>query len=65
MQRVSRSVMAAEIHALLYGFEQIFGIQHLINKLFERRFDIYVLIDSKALCDVVTKEGKHLKNFSK
>lgn len=53
--------MAAEIHGLLHGYDQAVCIQHLLNQLLGFNFEIHVLIDSKTLFNVVTKEGPTLE----
>lgn len=56
--RVTKSVMGAEIYGLLYGFDQAICVKQLINELLERNFNIHVLADPKTIFNVGTKEGR-------
>lgn len=60
-QRVTRSVMAAEIHALLYGFDNAIIVQNLLHDVTGTLYSIDGLVDSKTLFNVVAKDGKTLE----
>ncbi len=60
-QRVTRSVMAAEIHGLLYGFDNALITKHLLRELINKDFDIHTYVDSKTLFNVVAKDAKTLE----
>ena len=56
-QRVCRSVLAAEMHALILGFDFEYVIQDMVKELIGRKLDVEVMTDSKTLFNVVTKEA--------
>lgn len=57
-RRITRSVMASEIHALVLGFVATFSIQHLITRITGRRPTIEAYVDSKTVFDVIAKQGR-------
>ena len=57
-QRIARSVMAAEIQALMLGFDYAFYVRDLLEEILGRSFKIEAMIDSKTVFNVVAKDGK-------
>lgn len=58
---VTRFVMAAEIHALLYAFDNSIWIRHLFNEPTSKQLDINAKLYSKNLFNVVAKDGNTLE----
>lgn len=57
-RRVARSVMAAEIHALVTAFDFAFVIADMLGEIMSRQPTIEALVDSRTLFDVIAKAGK-------
>ena len=57
-QRVARSVMAAELQALVLGFDYAFVIKDLVEEILGRHVKVEVMVDSKTTFNVVAKDGK-------
>lgn len=55
-QRVVRSVLDAEIHGLVLGFDYAVVIQHLISRLLGKSIEREAFVDSKTLFKVVAKD---------
>ena len=55
-KRVCRSVMAAEVQALILGFDFAFVIRYLINDITGIHMDIEGMTDSRTTFNVVAKE---------
>lgn len=55
-RRVSRSVLASEIIALVLGFDKAFLMWHLLQEILGRRVELLVHVDSRAVCDVLAKD---------
>lgn len=60
-KRVTRSVMAAEIHALMYGFDRAFITKTILEEILGRTIEIDGYVDSKTLLDVVAKSAATLE----
>lgn len=64
-KRVTRSVMAAEIHALVYGFENAYIARDIVSEILGRSVAVDAFIDSRTLFIVVPKNagtlGKRLQ----
>lgn len=56
--RVARSVLAAEIQALVLGFDSAFLVKDLVEELLGRTIKLEALIDSKTVFNVIAKDGK-------
>lgn len=56
-KRVTRSVMASELHALVAGFDAAFWLCDLVNQILGRDIPIEAYVDSKTVFDVVAKDG--------
>lgn len=56
-KQVTRSVMAAEDHALILGFYQAFVTPDLLRELIGRPIDIAAVLNSKTLFYIVAKDG--------
>jgi hypothetical protein len=54
-KRVTRSVMAAELHALIVGFDNALIIREILNEMLGREIHVDVYIDSKTVFDTVTR----------
>lgn len=57
-RRVTRSVMAAELHALVLAFDFGFVIREMVAEVLQRDVAIEALVDSKTVFDVVAKDAK-------
>ena len=55
--RVTRSVMAAELLALVNGFDHAFVIQHTLQELFGRTISIDAFVDSRTTFNCVAKQA--------
>ena len=56
-KRVTRSVLAAEVHGLVLAFDHSFIIQDMIKEILGRTLDVEAYVDSKTLFDVVAKNS--------
>ena len=56
-KRVTRSVMAAEVHGLVYGFDSAFIEKNIIEELLGTSIPMDVYVDSKTLFNIVAKDG--------
>jgi hypothetical protein len=54
-KRVTRSVMAAELHALSYGFDQVFVARHLAEEIFATQIPVDEYIDSSTVFNTITR----------
>ena len=57
-RRIARSVMAAEIQALILGFDYAYLIKDQLDEILGRDVKIEAVVDSKTTFNVVAKEGK-------
>lgn len=57
-KRVTRSVMAAELHALILAFDYGFVLREMLKEVLRRDVKLEALIDSKTVFDVVAKDGR-------
>lgn len=57
-RRVTRSIMASEIHALVLGFSFSFIVESLLEDVTGRRAPIEANVDSTTVCNVFTKDGR-------
>ena len=60
-KRVTRSVMAAEIHALVYGFDNAYVARDMLEELLAKQVHIDSYVESRALFYVVTKNSSTLE----
>lgn len=60
-KRVTRSVMAAELLALVYGFDQAYVAQDILQQIIGVQVPIDGFIDSKTVFNVVAKAGATLE----
>lgn len=60
-QRIARSVMAAEIFALVHGFDQAYVVQSMMNDITGSLIPIDAYIDSKTAFNVVVKHAPTLE----
>lgn len=56
-RRIARSVLAAEVHGLVLGFDYVFIIQKLAEELLGRQVKVEAYTDSKTLFNVIAKDG--------
>ena len=56
-QRVTCSVMASEIHGLLYGFDQAYVAQQILQETLDVPIPIDAYVDSKTLFNVIAKQS--------
>ena len=57
-KRVARSVMAAEIQALVLGFDYAYVVKDLIEEILGRTIMLDAMVDSKTVFDVIAKDAK-------
>jgi hypothetical protein len=60
-RRVTRSVMAAELHGLVLGFDHAYVVQTIVSGIMGRDIALDAYIDSKTVFDTVTKLGPTLE----
>lgn len=60
-RRFTRSVMAAEIHALFYGFDNAYMAKDMVSEVLGRTIPVDGYIDSRTLLNKVGKEAKTLE----
>lgn len=60
-RRVTRSVMASELHNLTCGFDNAFVIQDLMMALTGHRHPIEAFIDSKTVFEIIAKQGRTME----
>ena len=53
-KRVTRSVMATELHALSYGYDQAFVARHLAEEIFATKIPLDGYVDSRTIFNAVT-----------
>lgn len=56
-KRVARSVLAAEVHGLVLGFDYAFVLWEMLTELLDRDVKIEALVDSNTLFDVISKDA--------
>jgi ribonuclease HI len=54
-KRITRSVMAAELYALVHAVDTAFLLRYLVSKMLSRRVALRAYTDSKTVFDCVTK----------
>lgn len=57
-QRMAMSVMAAEVQAVILGFDYAFLIKTMIKEILGRTLVIEAIIDKKTVFNIIAKEGK-------
>lgn len=57
-QRVTISVLAREIHALVLGLDATFPIHNFIGEITGHKHGIEAYVDSKTVFDVISKKGR-------
>lgn len=57
-KRVARSVMAAEIQALVLGFDYAFVVKDLIEEILGHHISLDALIDSRTVFNVIAKDAQ-------
>ena len=57
-QRIARSVMAAEVQALILGFDFAFLIKTMIDEIIGRNLEIDAMMDRKTVFNIIAKDGK-------
>ena len=57
-KRVVRSVMAAEVQALVLGFDFSFVVKDLIEELLGREIKLEAMVDSKTVFDVIARDSQ-------
>lgn len=62
-KRITRSVMASEIHALFLCFDKSYYIRHMLEEILGRRLNIEAYVDSKTVFDVIAKDGKRTERI--
>jgi hypothetical protein len=59
--RVTRSVMAAELHGLIVGFDNAQLITEMVSEILGRRVSTDAIVDSKTVFDTVTRLSNTLE----
>lgn len=59
--RVTRSVMAAELIALVVGFDHAFWVRKMVSEILGRRAEIMAAVDSKTVFDTVMRLSSTLE----
>jgi hypothetical protein len=59
--RVTRSVMAAELHGLIVGYDNAIFVSEMVSLILGRHVDIVVMLDSKTVFDTVTRLSNTLE----
>ncbi len=60
-KRVKRSVMAAEVHGLIYGFDNAFVAKEMLREILGENLPIDGIVDSRTLFNVVAKNSSTLE----
>ncbi len=60
-KRVTRSVMASELHALSYDFDQAFMVKTILDQVLDADIKIEGFIDSRTVFNAITKHGPTLE----
>ena len=59
--RVTRSVMAAELLGLVYGFDNAYLLQHMLTEILGYTVPVDAYADSKIVFDIIAKRGPTLE----
>jgi hypothetical protein len=59
--RVTRSVMAAELHGLIVRYDNAIFVSEMVSLILGRHVDIVVMLDSNTVFDTVTRLSNTLK----
>lgn len=60
-KRVTRSVMAAEVHGLMYGFDSDFIAKDMLEEILGRSVDLDTYVYSRTLFNVIAKDSAILE----
>jgi len=60
-KRITRSVMAAEIHGLIYGFDNAYVTRSMLKEILNVDIPIHGYVDSKTLFNVIAKNSATLE----
>jgi hypothetical protein len=60
-RRVTRSVLAAEILALVYGWDNAFVVAHTLSEIFGRSIPVHAYVDSRTTFNCVAKHAGTLE----
>lgn len=60
-KRVTRSVMAAEVHALIYGFDNAYLARDILQEILEKEINIDGYVEYKTVFNVIAKSGSTLE----
>jgi len=60
-KRVTRSVMAAELHALIYGFDNAYLVRDILEEVLQQKIEIDGYLDSRTVFNVVAKSSSTLE----
>lgn len=58
---ITRPVITAEVHGILYGFDNAIFVQNILEDEIRKKFDIHGMIDCKAIFNVITKTDANLR----
>lgn len=62
-KRVARSVMAAELLGLVYGFDNAFMVKSILDQILGQAVPIDAYLDSRTVFKVVAKKGSTLEKL--
>lgn len=60
-RRVTRSVLAAEVHGLVYGFDSAIVAKNMLEEILGKQLRIYGIVDSRTLLNIVVKSSRTLE----
>lgn len=60
-KRVTRSMMAPELHALSYGFDNAFVANTMVEELFRQNVPLHGFLDFRTVLNTITKRGATLE----
>lgn len=60
-KRVTRSVMAAELMGIVYGFDAAFVVQHMLSEVLGKTIPLDGYVDSKTVFDIIARRGPTLE----
>lgn len=60
---VTQSILAAEIHAFMLGYEQDFLIKNLAEEVLVKQLPIMEYVDSRSVFDIISKDGNKTEKW--
>ena len=56
-KRITRSVMAAEVHGLIHGFDAAYVTRHMMEEILGKEIPMDIFVDSRTLFNIVAKDA--------